>query len=106
MIHLAPPQHQEILNLDIIETSTYNTTFGLPWLKKHDPRINYKKRIIKFENCECQPKLKIQKISLRVMAAFYKKDPNSVILAIIFIEKRPDKFKLLFKKYRRFKSLF
>jgi hypothetical protein len=40
------------------------------------------------------------------MAAFYKRDPNSVILIIISIEKGPDKFKLLFKEYRRFKPLF
>jgi hypothetical protein len=40
------------------------------------------------------------------MAAFYKKNPNSVILAMILMEKGPDKFKSLFKKYRRFRSLF
>jgi hypothetical protein len=45
--------YQEMLNLNVIKTFTYNTTFGLLWLKKHDPRISYKKRIIKFENCEC-----------------------------------------------------
>jgi hypothetical protein len=45
--------YQEMLNLNIIETFTYNITFGLLWLKKHDPRISYKKRVIKFENCEC-----------------------------------------------------
>ena len=51
--------YQEMLNLDVIKTSTYNTTFGLPWFKKHDPRISYKKEIIKFKNCECQSKLEI-----------------------------------------------
>jgi hypothetical protein len=40
------------------------------------------------------------------MIAFYKKNPNSVILIIVSIEKEPDKFELLLKKYRRFKSLF
>jgi hypothetical protein len=40
------------------------------------------------------------------MAAFYKRDPNSVILIIVSMEKGPDKFKLSFKKYRRFKPLF
>jgi hypothetical protein len=40
------------------------------------------------------------------MTAFYKRDPNSVILAIISMEKGSDKFKPLFKKYRRFKPLF
>jgi hypothetical protein len=94
------------LNLDMTETSTYNTTFGLPWLKKYDPRISYRKGIIKFENCECQPRPEIQEIFLRAIAAFYKRNPNSVVLAMISMEKRPDKFKLLLKKYRRFKSLF
>jgi hypothetical protein len=40
------------------------------------------------------------------MAAFYKKDPNSVILTIILMEKGPDKFKSPFKEYRRFRPLF
>ena len=51
--------HQEMLNLDMIKTFTYNVTFGLPWLKKHDLRISYKKGIIKFKNCECQSKPEI-----------------------------------------------
>ena len=45
--------YQEMLNLDVTETFIYNVTFGLPWLKKHDPRISYRKRVIKFKNCEC-----------------------------------------------------
>jgi hypothetical protein len=54
LISVTIGTHQEMLNLNIIETSIYNIIFGLPWLKKHDPRINYKKKVIKFENCECQ----------------------------------------------------
>jgi hypothetical protein len=98
--------HQEMLNLNVTETSIYDITFGLPWLKKHDPRISYRKRIIKFKNCECQSKPEIQKISLRAMATFYKRDPNFVMLAIVSMKKGPDKFELPFKEYRRFKSLF
>jgi hypothetical protein len=51
--------YQEMLNLDMIKTFIYNITFGLPWLKKHDPKISYKKEVIKFENYECQFKLEI-----------------------------------------------
>jgi hypothetical protein len=40
------------------------------------------------------------------MAIFYKKDLNFIILAMISMEKGFNKFKLLFKKYRQFKSLF
>ena len=40
------------------------------------------------------------------MAAFYKKDPSFVVLVMVLMKKGPDEFKLLFKKYRRFKPLF
>jgi hypothetical protein len=40
------------------------------------------------------------------MAVFYKRDLNSVVLAMVSLEKELDEFKLLFKKYRRFKPLF
>ena len=40
------------------------------------------------------------------MTAFYKRDPNSMILIIILMEKGPNKFKPLFKEYRRFRPLF
>jgi hypothetical protein len=98
--------HQEMLNLDMTETSIYNITFGLLWFKKHNSKISYKKRIIKFENCECQSKSKIQEISLKAMAAFYRKNPNSVVLAMILMEKGLDKFEPLLKKYRQFRPLF
>jgi hypothetical protein len=98
--------HQEMLNLDVTETFTYDATFGLPWLKKHDPRISYRKGVIKFENCECQPTTEIQEISLKAMAAFYKRDPDSVVLAMVSMEKGPDEFEPPLKEYRRFKPLF
>jgi hypothetical protein len=44
--------YQEMLNLDVTETFIYNITFGLSWFKKHDFKINYKKGVIKFKNCE------------------------------------------------------
>jgi hypothetical protein len=95
-----------MLNLDVIKTSIYDIIFGLLWLKKHDSRINFKKKIIKFENYECQSKPEIQEIFLKVITIFYKRDSNYVVLIMISMEKGLNKFKLLFKKYRRFKPLF
>jgi hypothetical protein len=40
------------------------------------------------------------------MAAFYKRDLNFMVLAIIFMEEGPDEFELLLKEYKRFKPLF
>jgi hypothetical protein len=54
LIPITVGTYQEMLNLDMTKTFIYNAIFGLPWLKKHDPRISYKKEIIKFKNCECQ----------------------------------------------------
>jgi hypothetical protein len=51
--------HQEMLNLDVTETAAYDATFGLPWLKKHDPEISYREIKIKFRKCNCQPKLEV-----------------------------------------------
>jgi hypothetical protein len=51
--------YQEILNLNVTETSIYDVIFGLLWLKKYDPRIGYRRGVIKFENYECQPKPEI-----------------------------------------------
>jgi hypothetical protein len=106
LIPITVGTYQKILNLDIIETSIYDVIFGLLWLKKYNPRISYKKRVIKFKNCECQSTTEIQEISLKIMVIFYKKDLNSVILIMVFIKKGFNEFKLLFKKYRRFKLLF
>jgi hypothetical protein len=55
LISVIVGTYQKMLNLDVIETFTYNIIFGLLWFKKYDPRISYRKRVIKFENCECQP---------------------------------------------------
>jgi hypothetical protein len=42
----------------------------------------------------------------KAIAVFYKKDLNFVVLIMVFMKKGPDKFKLLFKEYQRFKPLF
>jgi hypothetical protein len=59
LILITVGTYQEMLNLDITETFIYNITFELPWLKKYDLRISYKKRVIKFENCKYQFTIKI-----------------------------------------------
>jgi hypothetical protein len=53
LISVTVGTYQKMLNLNMIETSTYNIIFGLLWLKKYDSRISYKKKVIKFKNCEC-----------------------------------------------------
>jgi hypothetical protein len=61
------------MQFDIIETSIYNATFGLSWLKKHEPNIAYKVRTIQFDKCSYNLEtsaIKILSVSLAAMAAY------------------------------------
>ena len=37
---LQVQNHEERVNLDILSTATHDVILGLPWLRKHNPRIN------------------------------------------------------------------
>jgi transposase InsO family protein len=45
--------HEEKLDLDILGTAAHDVILGLPWLRKHNPRINWKKRQLSFDGCRC-----------------------------------------------------
>jgi hypothetical protein len=105
-VFISIGKYQEQLNLDITETAAYDATFGLSWLKRYDPNISYREITIKFRNYKCIPKMEIQEIFLKAIAAFYRRDLNSVVLAIIFMKNKLNEFELSFKEYARFKPLF
>ena len=50
---LQVQNHEERVNLDILSTATHDVILGLPWLRKHNPRINWKKRQLLFDRCRC-----------------------------------------------------
>jgi hypothetical protein len=61
------------MQFDIIETSIYDITFRLSWLKKYEPDIAYKARTIQFDKYSCNSgtsAVKILPVSLAAMVAY------------------------------------
>ena len=42
-------RHHEEFAFDVVEMATHNVILGIPWLKKHNPIINWKKEVLTFE---------------------------------------------------------
>jgi hypothetical protein len=97
------------MQFDIIETNTYNATFKLLWLKKHEPDIAYKTRTIRFDKCSYNLKtsaVKILPIFLATIAAYQRKDPNLVLFALITVPAKESEAIKIPLKYRGFQYLF
>ena len=45
--------HIEQLNFNIAKLGGYEVVFGIPWLRKHNPQINWEQDEIEFTNCDC-----------------------------------------------------
>lgn len=45
--------HTERTTLDIIGLANHNIVLGLPWLQKHNPRINWKNCTLLLDRCDC-----------------------------------------------------
>ena len=44
--------HDERIVFDVVDIR-YEAILGIPWLEKHNPRINWRQRRMEFPNCEC-----------------------------------------------------
>jgi hypothetical protein len=53
--------------MNVMEISNYNITLKLPWLRKHEPNINYKKGTVTFNNYDYSSQLEIKEILLKEM---------------------------------------
>jgi Retroviral aspartyl protease len=56
--------HEETLVINIIKISDYDIILDLPWLRKHELNINYKKGTVIFNNYNYSSQLKIEEILL------------------------------------------
>jgi hypothetical protein len=85
--------HEEWIQFDIVSIGHHDIILGIPWLRKHNPSINWKTDSVRFENCECKIRAKpgsreterqrnlqseICAISPRKIDKVQKKDPNQV----------------------------
>ena len=52
-VPLRMRDHEEELDLDAFGMATHDVILGLPWLRKHNPRIDWKRRQLSLEGCSC-----------------------------------------------------
>ncbi|KAF7137056.1 hypothetical protein CNMCM5793_006907 [Aspergillus hiratsukae] len=52
--------HIERINFDIVPLGRYDVVLGIPWLRNHNPRINWKTGSLQFTNCNCPREDRIQ----------------------------------------------
>ena len=52
-VHIAVLGHKEQINFDVTPLGQYNVVLGIPWLRNHNPEINWRSGQIHFTNCKC-----------------------------------------------------
>ena len=50
-MEIVTRHHAERIHLDIIELATQDIYLGMPWLKKHNPVVNWRTGVLMFRNC-------------------------------------------------------
>ena len=45
--------HPELIKFNILETGEYDIVLGIPWLRKHNPSIDWQSGQITFDRCKC-----------------------------------------------------
>jgi hypothetical protein len=66
--------HWERVNFDITRINTYDAVLRLSYLEKHNPTINYKDRIIIFNDYNYKPtgNTDIEEVLVRAINAYFK----------------------------------
>jgi hypothetical protein len=50
-------KHHEKIDLDYFGLATHDVILGLPWLRKHNPRVNWKDHKLSLDGCDCTSSL-------------------------------------------------
>ena len=84
-------RYEKRVKFDIIITQGYDIILGFSWLTEYNPIIDYSDRLMRFDNCmhdgRRNIKIELKEIELKAMFMYYHRDPNSVVLAIVNLEK-------------------
>jgi hypothetical protein len=91
-VSLKIGKYEERIKFDIITTQGYDVTLGFPWLTTHNLTIDYADRFMRFDNCMHDKrrnlKVEFKEISFKAMSMHYYRDPDSVILAMVDLDKK------------------
>jgi hypothetical protein len=50
-IRMSTQQHHKDIILDVVELATQDIYLGMPWLRQHNPSMDWRKRVLGFEKC-------------------------------------------------------
>ena len=50
-IEIVTRHYAERIHLDIVKLATQDIYLRMPWLKKHNPVVNWKTEVLTFRNC-------------------------------------------------------
>ena len=50
---LALQRHHEEITLDVTDMASHDVVLGMPWLRKHNPIIDWRRGVLRFEQCDC-----------------------------------------------------
>nr|POF20557.1 retrotransposon-like protein 1 [Quercus suber] len=52
-LQLVTQRHHEDIILDVVEMANHHIVLGMPWLRQHNPTIDWKSRMLRFQECDC-----------------------------------------------------
>jgi len=89
IVNLEAKTHTEEVRLEIVEIAKDKIILGMPWLRKHNSKIDWLRGMLKFSRCTCGkggvpkasidiPKVKLYPVSFRTIQRIRAQDPTSV----------------------------
>ena len=52
-LQLVTQRHHEDIIFDVVEMANHHIVLGMPWLRQHNPTIDWKSRMLRFQECDC-----------------------------------------------------
>jgi transposase InsO family protein len=52
-LQLVTQSHHEDIIFDVVEMANHHIVLGMPWLRQHNPTIDWKSRVLRFKECDC-----------------------------------------------------
>jgi hypothetical protein len=47
-------RHTEEIQMDVVPMGRHEAILGMPWIKQHNPEIDWKTRTVEFSRCACE----------------------------------------------------
>ena len=87
-------EHAERAKLDVTQLGNHEIILGMPWIKKHNPIIDWVKGMISFDRCECR------------IPQCYEEACTTSCECLGYSEETKLKLTAILKQYKEFQELF